>query len=41
VRGTHINAPPSLVAGKHETWIVLVGAAGYRIAIGRYRHVPL
>jgi hypothetical protein len=36
-----IDAPPGLIAGKHETWIVLVGAAGYRIAIGNDRHVPL
>ncbi len=41
IRGTRITAPPSLIAGKHEMWTVLVGAAGYRIAIGSYSHVPL
>jgi len=41
VAGTRIGAPSSLIAGKHETWRVLAGAAGYRIAIGTYDHVPL
>jgi len=41
IKGTTIGAPPSLIAGKHETWTVLVGAAGYRITIGSYSHVPL
>ncbi len=41
IAGTRIGAPPSLIAGKHETWTVLVGAAGYRIAIGTYSRVPL
>jgi len=41
IKGTTIGAPPSLIAGRPETWTVLVGAAGYRIVIGSYSHVPL
>ncbi len=40
-KGVTIGAPPSLIAGRPETWTVLVGAAGYRIVIGNYSHVPL
>jgi len=41
IKRSTIGAPPSLIAGQAETWTVLVGAAGYRIVIGSYSHVPL